>query len=117
MRIQTRRQQAATARQIADLRERLAAAVADAQTQTSSASRLAGRVDRIEANAQGARAALAAAHRELKATCDRQQELIEQLTHENQGLRRQLDDALGYTPEQVAAINSGKGEPRRPIAK
>jgi hypothetical protein len=52
-----------------------------------------------------ARSAVTAGHRKLIAE-------IELLRRDNRGLRQQLDHALGYGAEELAAIEAGETKPR-----
>jgi phage shock protein A len=82
----------------------------EAKEQTAAAVLLARRELEREDTLASARAALTAPYEQVKAENEQLRKTVDQL-------KRRLDDALGYTPEQQAAIESGRGEPiRRPTS-
>jgi hypothetical protein len=83
----------------------------EAVVQANATSLIAQRQVASEGTIAGARAALAAPYLEVRARCERLEQANASLTRNNLALHDRLWDALGYTPEQRAAIESGKGEP------
>lgn len=65
------------------------------------------RADTAEAEAELAREALTAGHRELLAEKRRLAAKCKQLTEANRLLNRQLNDAMGYGPSELAVIDAG----------
>lgn len=78
----------------------------EAKEQTAAAVLLAQRELTREGTLAGARAALAGPYQQVKAENERLRKTVDQL-------QARLDDALGYTPEQRTAIDTGRGEPIR----
>jgi len=113
MRLISRRAQAEQAAKVARLRDRIADLEAEVLEQGRANGRLARSAAIAEGSIAGARAAVAGPYRELKARFAQQEELTAALRRENARLERRLDDALGRTPADKAAIDSGSGEPRR----
>jgi hypothetical protein len=68
------------------------------------------RADTAEAEAQIAREALTAGHRDLLAENVRLASEIDLLRRDRNGLRSQLDNALGRSYEQHAAIDAGSSK-------
>lgn len=108
MRLITRREDEDTKRLIRTLREQLADAQEEARVQASANSLIVQRQEAKEGTIAAARASLAEPYQQERAENKRLRATVERL-------QARLDDALGYTPEQSAAIESGTGEPRKAI--
>ncbi|MFD7410124.1 hypothetical protein [Kitasatospora purpeofusca] len=86
--------------QVADLKQQLA-------EQGRAAGRLARRTAAAEGAVAGASAALTAGRREVLAENARLRALVDQLRTANRGLTSQLENALGYTAEEIALLDAG----------
>ncbi|MGA5820910.1 hypothetical protein ACPC54_23955 [Kitasatospora sp. NPDC094028] len=103
----SRREKAETAAAMTRLRDRVRGLEADLLEQGRVNGRLAARTAAAETSAADVHAALRSAHRGQQDENARLREQVERIRRDRDGLRRQLDDALGYSPEDVKRISEG----------
>ncbi|MFD8596996.1 hypothetical protein ACFV1L_18540 [Kitasatospora sp. NPDC059646] len=107
MRIVTRRQQEAADRRVRLLQDQLAEARADVLVQAGATALVADRAETAQAGLKSSCVELAASGREMAEQINRLQGQVRMLQRDRDGLRRQLDHALGYSPAQLARIDAG----------
>ncbi|MFJ5923883.1 hypothetical protein ACIQF6_14925 [Kitasatospora sp. NPDC092948] len=107
MRIITTRRQEEADRTLRLLRKQLADARAETRVQATANGRLAACAETVQAELQSTCAALSSSHRELIEQIDRLQGQVRMLQRDRDGLRRQLDHALGYDTAELALIAAG----------
>ncbi|WP_369183299.1 hypothetical protein [Streptomyces sp. Y1] len=103
----SRRALAETAAAMTRLRGRVRGLEADLLEQGRANGRLAARAVAAENAHQGAAKAIRTAHQSQHDELSRLRVQVDLLRADRDGLRRQLDDALSYTPEAVERINKG----------
>ena len=104
MRIIRRREDEDTARLIRTLRDQVAEAQAETAVQVRANGRLAASAGTAEQALAVEAASIRDARTELVELCDRQQAKIGRWQTAYRGLRRQLDDALGYNPDALCPV-------------
>lgn len=108
----SRRAQAETAAAMTRFRDRVRELEAELVEQGRANGRLARRTEAAENAVGSTTAAIRTAHLRLREENTRLRELVDQLRIANRGLNSQLDNALGYTAEEIAMLDAGAGAKR-----
>jgi predicted nucleic acid-binding Zn-ribbon protein len=108
MRLQTRKACTEQARAMSILRDQVSDLKAEKRELTDANARLARRLDEAEEALTACTGSVVEAHRELVAERDRLQAELDAVRKDRDGIRQQLDHALGYGAEELTAIEAGK---------
>ncbi|MFI6443786.1 hypothetical protein [Kitasatospora sp. NPDC050543] len=108
MRLQTRRTCTEQARAMTILRDQVARLRAERRELTDLNVRLARNLTTAEEALAACTGSVVEAHRELVAENARLQAEVDAVRKDRDGIRAQLDHALGYGAEELTAIEAGK---------
>lgn len=103
----SRRAQAETAAAMTRLRDRCRDLETELAEQGRANGRLANRTAKAEAAVDSTTAVIRTAHRQLREENARLRAVVDRQATTIRGLNSQLDNALGYTAEEIAMLDAG----------